>query len=171
MVASDSHPCQICLPTTTTSKSKKKDKNEKDGAQAPEPPKLDDEGQRKLNMYPGPHFCPTSSCHPQPWPGRYKEKAIRIVRTHVLLIPEEKNSATMETALKSTAVPSWSGEVTHLASEPLRSNCFRHHVRRCFTGSLASLLQPRSVLKKSVCIYFVPQISWSYSWLRMPRVL
>ena len=102
--------CQVCLPTS----GKTGKQNDKDAT--PQLPKLDDDAQRKLIACPG--LTPVSSVN-RVNNIRYKEKALRIVRTHVLLIPEEKNAAQMEDALKKTAVPSWSGEVAHHANESL----------------------------------------------------
>ena len=52
-------------------------------------------------------------------PLRFKEKAIKTVRTHVLLVKEDVKASDMLKTLKSTAVSEWKGEVSHANSELL----------------------------------------------------
>ena len=48
---------------------------------------------------------------------RLKEKALRAVRTHCLLVKEEVSSGAMVTALKNTSVAEWKGETLQTLSE------------------------------------------------------
>ena len=52
------------------------------------------------------------------WP-RFKEKAIRTVRTHVLLVVEEVQTQNMIKTLRGTAANEWRGEVIHGTHENL----------------------------------------------------
>ena len=47
---------------------------------------------------------------------RFKEKAVKTVRTHVLLIPEAVNTKEMTKALKATSLSEWKGEVISRAN-------------------------------------------------------
>ena len=58
-------------------------------------------------------------CQPLSSPIRFKEKAIKTVRAHVLLIKEEVKASDMLKSLKNTAVSEWKGEVSHTNSELL----------------------------------------------------
>ncbi|CAE7839372.1 Gyltl1b [Symbiodinium necroappetens] len=118
--ASPGTPDGIELPTASTDKprrSKKKDKKNKakekvhpgqmrkpeddpkgkveapGDAKNKAPPKLDDEG------------------------SRFKEKAMKLVRTHVLLVNEDVNVKGMTKALRETKVPEWKGEVSQLQDQ------------------------------------------------------
>ena len=50
---------------------------------------------------------------------RFKEKAVRTVRTHCLLIKEEVNSSSMSAAFQKTAISEWKGETLQTMSEHL----------------------------------------------------
>ena len=80
--------------------------------------KLDDDATRKLLMHLGRTLFTDFKINMEICFEflRFKEKAIKTVRTHVLLIPEAVNTKEMTKALKATSMPEWKGEVTSNAN-------------------------------------------------------